>query len=93
MSFKFATHSSIRSASQLALASYWDRLAAGRRFPSLAEFKPEPSLHDPKQLVIWNVEGEGRLRKFRAAYQGQNVTEAFNTMWAVSYTHLTLPTN
>jgi len=81
MSFKFAPSWAIRSASQLALASYWDRLAAGRHFPALAEFKPEAGLHDPKQLVIWNVEGQGRLRKFRAAYQGQNVTEAFNTMW------------
>src|SRR5689334_19682687 len=82
MSFKFEPHWTIRSPSQLALATYWDKLTAGRRFPALAEFKPEPGLYDLKQLVIWNVEGEGRLRKYRAAYQGQNVAEAFNSMWA-----------
>ena len=82
MSFKFAPHFAIKSPSQLALASYWDRLAAGRRFPALEEFKPEPGVHDIRQLVVWNVEGEGRLRKFRAAYQGANVAEAFNSAWA-----------
>jgi hypothetical protein len=82
MSFKFAPHWAIKSANQLALASYWDQLAAGRRFPALEQFKPEPGLHDARQLVVWNVEGDGRLRKFRAAYQGENVAEAFNCAWA-----------
>jgi hypothetical protein len=82
MSFKFVPHGAIKSASQLALASYWDRLAAGRRFPAFTELNIEPGIHDPKQLVAWNVEGEGRLRKFRALYQGENVVEAFNSMWA-----------
>jgi PilZ domain len=82
MSFKFAPHWAIKSASQLALASYWDRLAGGRRFPAFTELKLEPGIHDPRQLVAWNVEGEGRLRKFRALYQGENVAEAFNSAWA-----------
>lgn len=82
MSFKFVPHGAIRSASQLALASYWDRLAAGRRFPAFTELKIDPGIHDPKQLVAWSVEGEGRLRKFRALYQGENVAEAFNSAWA-----------
>ena len=72
----------IKSGSQRALASHWDRLAAGRAFPSLAEFKPEPGLYDPKQLVVWNIEGEGRQLKFRALYQGENVAEVFNSAWA-----------
>ncbi|MGH6713330.1 MAG: PilZ domain-containing protein [Bradyrhizobium sp.] len=82
MSFKFVPHGAIRSPSQLALASYWDRLAAGRRFPAFTELKVDLGIHDPKQLVAWNVEGEGRLRKFRALYQGENVAEAFNSAWA-----------
>ena len=82
MAFKFVAHWTIKSASQLALATYWDQLAAGRRFPPFAELKPDPGLHDPKQLVAWNVEGEGRLRKFRALYQGESVAEAFNSAWA-----------
>lgn len=82
MAFKFVPHWTIKSSSQLALATYWDRLAAGRRFPAFAELKPERCLHDPKQLVAWNVEGQGRLRKFRALYQGENVADAFNAAWA-----------
>ena len=82
MSFKFAPHWAIKSASQLALASCWDKLAAGRRFPAFTELKLEPGIHDPGQLVAWNVEGEGRLQKFRALYQGENVADAFNSAWA-----------
>jgi hypothetical protein len=82
MTFKLVPHGTIKSASQLALLTYWDRLAAGRRFPAFTELKLEPELHDPRQLVAWNVEGEGRLRKFRALYQGENVAEAFNSAWA-----------
>lgn len=82
MTFKLVPHWRIKSASKLALVTYWDQLAAGRRFPDFAELKPDPALHDPKQLVAWNVEGEGRLRKFRALYQGENVAEAFNSAWA-----------
>lgn len=82
MTFKFASVEVIKSASQRALAFYWDQLAAGRRFPALSELKPEPGLHDPRQLVVWNVEGEGPRQKFRAMYQGDNVAEAFNAAWA-----------
>jgi hypothetical protein len=32
--------------------------------------------------VVWNIEGEGRLLKFRALYQGENVTEVFSSAWA-----------
>lgn len=82
MTFRFASVHAIRSESQRALAQYWDRLAAGRPFPSFTEFRPELAGHDPKQLVVWNIEGAGRLRKFRALYQGENVTKAFNNAWA-----------
>ncbi len=78
----FASLQPIRSVSQRALASQWDWLAAGRRFPAFAEFRPEPDKYDPRQLVVWNVEGSGRLQKFRALYQGDNVAEVFNSAWA-----------
>jgi hypothetical protein len=42
---------------------------------------PEPGRHDSKQLVVWNIEGEGRLLKFRALYQGDNVMEVFSSAW------------
>jgi len=82
MTFRSATAQSIRSESQRALAHYWDQLANGRRFPAFTEFKPDAAIHDLRQLVVWNIEGEGRLRKFRALYQGENVTDAFNMAWA-----------
>jgi PilZ domain len=31
---------------------------------------------------VWNTEGSGRLLKFRALYQGDNVAEVFNSAWA-----------
>jgi len=82
MPIEFTSLQSIKSVSQRALASYWDRLAAGRRFSAFTEFKPEHSMHDPKQLVAWNIEGEGRHLKFRAVYQGENVAEVFSSAWA-----------
>jgi hypothetical protein len=82
MAFRFVPPGSVKSPSQLALLTGWDKLAAGRRLPVLAEFKLEPGLHDPKQLVAWNVEGEGRLQKFRAVYQGEDVGDVFNAAWA-----------
>ncbi|MTV12421.1 MULTISPECIES: PilZ domain-containing protein [Bradyrhizobium] len=82
MTFRFIAPDAIRSASQRALLEQWDQLAAGRPFPAFAELKPDPAMHDPRQLVAWAVEGEGRLRKFRAMYQGENVAEAFNSAWA-----------
>jgi hypothetical protein len=82
MPFDVASTQVIKSATQHALASYWDRLAAGRRFPAFTEFALEPGMHDPKQLVAWNIEGEGRHLKFRALYQGENVAAVFNSAWA-----------
>jgi hypothetical protein len=82
MLFKFAAPEVIKSVTQRALASYWDRLAGGRVFPAFTEFEPDATGHDPKQLVVWNIEGAGRLQKFRALYQGDNVAEVFNSNWA-----------
>src|SRR6266404_796449 len=82
MLFKFATPEVIKSVTQRALASYWDQLAGGRAFPAFTEFEPDATGHDPKQLVVWNIEGAGRLLKFRALYQGANVFEVFNSSWA-----------
>lgn len=82
MVLKFIAAETIKSASQRALAAHWDQLAGARRFPAFAELKPDPAMHDPKQLVVWNVEGVGRQQKYRALYQGENVAEAFNSAWA-----------
>jgi hypothetical protein len=82
MQFSPASIQSIKSISQRALTLYWNRLARGRSFPSIAEFDPGPRLHDPKQLVIWTIEDAFGQRRFRALYQGANVAEVFNASWA-----------
>jgi hypothetical protein len=82
MQFSPASIQSIKSISQHALTRYWNRLARGRSFPSIAEFDPGPRLHDPKQLVIWTIEHAFSQRRFRALYQGTNVAEVFNSSWA-----------
>src|SRR5260370_41635079 len=82
MPFDITSVQTIKSLTQRAVASYWDRLAAGRRFPAFTEFAPKPGMHDPKQLVAWNVEGEGCHLKFRALYQGENVAQVFSSAWA-----------
>jgi hypothetical protein len=82
MPYKFTSLQLVKSVSQRALAAHWERLAAGRRFPALTEFTLEPGMHDPKQLVVWNIEGEGCQLKFRALYQGENVAEVFKSAWA-----------
>jgi hypothetical protein len=91
MSFKLSTPQAIRSASLRALANHWDELTAGRRFPALTELKAVGDLHDTRQLVVWNVEGQGRLRKFRALYQGEYVAEAFNSDWAGMTMEMVVP--
>ena len=81
MPYKLTSSRAIKSASQRKLADYWDRLAAGRPFPEFTELKSEPCMYDPKQFVVWNVEGQSRQRKFRALYQSENVAEVFNSSW------------
>ena len=39
-------------------------------------------MYNSGQLVVWNIEGAGRLQKFRALYRGENVAEVFNSAWA-----------
>lgn len=82
MNFENISIETIKSDTQRALASYWDGLAEDRFFPSIFNFKPESHLHDAKQLVVWKVERENSQRRFRALYQGGNVSEAFNYAWA-----------
>jgi hypothetical protein len=81
MPYKLTSPQAIKWVSQRALADYWDRLAAGRPFPAFTELKSEPGMYDPKQFVVWNVEGQGRQQKFRALYQSENVAEVFNSSW------------
>lgn len=67
--------------------------AGGRQssVPIIDLFRPDPSLHDPKQLNIWNVERGVSGRAFRALYQGANVGEVFNSSWAGKLMEEVLP--
>ncbi|MGY8631501.1 PilZ domain-containing protein [Bradyrhizobium sp. 14AA] len=82
MTLKLISSEAIKSPSQRALTEHWDRLAAGRHFPAFTELDPTALSHDPKQLVVWSVEGKEPRQKFRALYQGENVSQAFNSDWA-----------
>jgi hypothetical protein len=76
------TPEAIKSNSQRGLAEHWAQLAAGRCFPAFTDLDAGALSHDPKQLVVWNVEGKGPREKFRALYQGHNISQAFNSDWA-----------
>jgi hypothetical protein len=71
----------VKSVSQRALAMCWARAAANRSFPSLHALEVDNRTHDPKQLVIWQVERSGDAVSFRAMHQGSHVAEAFNSTW------------
>jgi len=91
VTFRFSSCETIRSANQRALVSRWMELAQGRSFPAITEFQGIGDLQDPKEIVIWNVEGTGRLQKFRAVYQGEHISEAFNESWAGMTMEMVVP--
>src|SRR5436305_8527141 len=82
MNFQTATAERVSSISQRALLTYWQRLADGRPYPTPAEFTPSERIHDPKQLVTWQVEPDGAKRRFRALRQCAHVAEVFRGSWA-----------
>jgi hypothetical protein len=82
MKFQNAIAEQVASISQRALLLYWQRLAHRRHFPAPLEFSPAERLHDPEQLVIWQVEHDGPRRGFRAIYHGAHVAEVFGGSWA-----------
>ncbi|WJR80180.1 hypothetical protein [Bradyrhizobium sp. NP1] len=81
MHFEALSPQAIKSITQRSLLLEWNELARGRRFPALSGFHPDAGLHDPAQLIIWNVEHDGGTRRFRACYQGRYLAEAFNASW------------
>ena len=82
MTTTFIPVQSIRSISQRSLLMYWGKLAARRNFPPLEEFRPERRLHDPQQLVFWNIEDSAQGHIFRALAHGHYFTEAYDRSWA-----------
>src|SRR5437763_8438115 len=76
MSFALASIQSVRSANQRALLAQWNGLCAGRNFPELTEF--QPGENDLKQLVLWDVEGDGEGRIYRMRKPGLLVVEGFD---------------
>jgi hypothetical protein len=82
MTFQNTTAERVNSTSQRALLLYWRRQANGRPFPHISEFSPTGRIHDPKQLVIWQVEHDGPKRRYRALHHGAHVAEAFGQSWA-----------
>ena len=79
MTSSFLPIQAVKSISQYGLLMYWCRLARRRRFPRIDEFQPSARLHDPKQLLFWNVEESDGERIFRALDHGQYVTESYRS--------------
>ncbi len=69
----------VKSISQYGLLMYWARVAKRRPFPRIDEFRPSARLHDPKQLLFWNVEERDGERVFRALGHGEYVTESYHS--------------
>lgn len=82
MIYQTTTAERVASISQRALLLYWQRLASGRPYPAPGAFSPTERMHDPKQLVIWQVEQDGPKRRFRALHHGAHVAEVFGQSWA-----------
>jgi hypothetical protein len=81
LTFKLGSLQAIKSISQRNLALYWDRLHDGVNLPSFDLFHPPSRAHEPKQLVVWAVEGSGESRRFRALSQGAFIAEASGERW------------
>lgn len=81
MEFQPISIEAIKSISQRSLLRNWATLAGGRAFPSFAQFRSDSRIHDPKQLVVWKVEGRSPGHRLRALYQGDHLADAFNNAW------------
>lgn len=79
MTSNFLPPQAVKSISQYGLLMYWARVAQRRPFPSIDEFQPNARLHDPKQLLFWNVEESESERVFRVLGHGQYVTESYRS--------------
>ena len=75
MAYGPAPIQSIKSSNQRALLAQWQTLSAGRTFPDISEFTPPE--RDAKQLVLWDVEDDGVVRRFRMRKLGQAAAEGF----------------
>jgi hypothetical protein len=72
----------IKSISQRSLVGYWASLRARHPLPAFNDFAPPARLHDPKQLMFWQVECDGPQRSFRSLHQGSNVGEVLGGGWS-----------
>ncbi len=79
MRSSFLPVQAVRSISQYGLLMYWGRVARPRPFPRIDEFRPSARLHDPKQLLFWNVQESDGERVFRALGHGEYVTESYHS--------------
>lgn len=81
MKFETLTVQHVKSISQRCLLWYWSELAGSRSFPAFSDFQFDSRMIDPKALMVWSIERGSGHRKFRARYQGAQITQAFHTDW------------
>jgi hypothetical protein len=67
----------IKSTSQRAVVQHWREIATGRLLPSIEQFAPPKQQHDPRQQMLWAVEGTGPARCFKTLTHGKFLTETF----------------
>lgn len=74
---RIAGINAIKSTSQRALVQHWRKIKADRRLPSIGDFAPPKPTHDPRQLMLWAIEGKGDARRFKTLTHGKFLSEAF----------------
>jgi hypothetical protein len=66
------------------MLALWQRASAGRLFPEITEFAPPQ--REIRQLLLWGVEYDGAIRRYRMQRQAERLTE----MIAADFTGKTL---
>jgi len=74
---RIAGINAIKSTSQRGLVQHWREIKAERCLPSIEHFAPPKPTHDPRQLMLWAVEGTGDTRSFKTLTHGKFLSEAF----------------
>jgi hypothetical protein len=77
MQFEPIPLQALKSISQRNFARHWQELHARDGLPRFKDFSPGNRAHDPRQMLLWAVDGDGTSFSYRPLYGGQYVYEVF----------------
>ena len=77
MRFEAIPLQAVKSISQRNLAVHWQGLQTRFGLPRFADFSPGERAHDPRQLLLWTVDGRNGERSYRHLYAGTYAFEVF----------------